>query len=47
MEGAKNYYSQGKILKVKIDIEKIGAIVYGNKKIRCFELTVLGEVKEK
>ena len=43
-ESAKNYYSKGKILKVKIAIDKIGAIVHNNQKIRCLELTVIGEI---
>ncbi len=44
IEGAKDYYSIGKNLKVKIAIDKIGAIVHDNQKIRCFELTVIGEI---
>ncbi len=44
IEGAKDYYSKGTILKVKIAIDKIGAIVHHNQKIRCFELTVIGEI---
>jgi len=42
-EGALDYH-KGKLLKVKIPIEKIGAIVHDNQKIRCFELEVLEEV---
>ena len=40
---AKKYYSKGKILKVKIPIEKLGCITDDNK-IRCFELEVLEEL---
>jgi hypothetical protein len=43
-EKALEYYSKGKLLKVKIPIEKIGAIVHNNNKIRTFELTVLEEI---
>jgi phosphoribosylanthranilate isomerase len=40
-EGAKSYYDKGKILKVKILIKDIGAIVHDNKKIRCQRLVVI------
>ena len=40
---AKKYYPGGKILKVKIAIKDIGAIVHKNQKIRCRKLTVLQE----
>jgi hypothetical protein len=43
-EKALEYHSIGKLLKVKIPIEKIGAIVHKNNKIRTFELTVLEEI---
>ncbi len=46
INNAIGYYSEGKILKVKIAIDKIGAIVKNNEKIRCFELTVIGEVDD-
>ena len=43
-EGALDYHSIGKLLKVKVNIEDIGAIVHNNNKIRCFKLEVLEEV---
>ncbi len=43
-DGAKDYYKEGKILKVQIAIDKIGVIVHNNEKIRCFEFLVLKEV---
>jgi len=45
-EGALDYYNKGRLLKVKIPIEKVGAIVWNNNKIRCFELEVIGESNE-
>ena len=45
-ERALEYHNRGKLLKVKIPISQIGAIVHDNKKIRCFELTVLEEVSK-
>jgi hypothetical protein len=45
-KGALNYHGLGKLFKVKINIEDIGAIV-GKGKIRCFKLEVLSEVKRK
>jgi len=39
-----DYHSRGKLLKVKVNIEDIGAIVHNNNKIRCFKLEVLEEV---
>jgi len=41
IEKAKNYYSEGKIFKVKIPIKSIGAIVHNNKKIRSNKLEIL------
>ncbi len=41
LEGAKNYYSKGIILKVRIAIGDVGAIVKDNQKIRCSKLTVI------
>jgi hypothetical protein len=46
-EEAYKYYSKGKILKVQIPISKVGAIVHNNNKIRCFELKVLEEIKQR
>ena len=45
-EGALNYYDRGKLLKVRIDIEDIGAIVYNSNKIRCKKFTILEELKK-
>jgi len=42
-EKALEYYSKGKLFKVYINIEDIGAIVHDNKKIRCSKLTVVSE----
>jgi len=42
-EGALDYYNGGKLLKVRIDIEDIGAIVHNSNKIRCRKLTILDE----
>ena len=42
-EKALEYYSSGKLFKVHINIEDIGAIVHDNKKIRCSKLTVISE----
>ena len=42
-DGAKKYYNKGKILKVKIPIEKLGCVTDANK-IRCFELEVMEEL---
>ncbi len=43
-EKALKYYNIGKLLKVRIPINKIGAIVQDNNKIRCFEMEILEEV---
>ena len=43
---ALNYYSKGKLLKVKINVKDIGAIVHSGNKIRCFKLEVLEEGME-
>ena len=43
-EKALEYHSTGKLLKVKINIEDIGAIVHSGNKIRCFKFEVLKEV---
>ena len=45
-EDALKYYNGGKLLKVKIPIDKIGAIVHNGNKIRAFELTVIDEIGE-
>ena len=42
---ALRYHSKGKLLKVKINIEDIGAIVHSGNKIRCFKFEVVKEVK--
>ncbi|HNW66572.1 MAG TPA: hypothetical protein PKO10_05185 [Aliarcobacter cryaerophilus] len=42
-EKALEHYSKGKLFKVHINIEDIGAIVHDNKKIRCSKLTVISE----
>ena len=42
---AKRYHGDGRLMKVRINIEDIGAIVHDNGKIRCFKLEVLNEVK--
>jgi len=45
-EGALNYYSEGKLLEVKINIEDIGCIIpKNNNKIRCWKLTILKEIQ--
>ncbi len=44
-EGAWQYYSVGKLLKVQIAIKDIGAIVQNNNKIRCFKFKILKQVK--
>jgi hypothetical protein len=41
---ALEYYSKGKLLKVKIKIEDIGAIVHNCNKIRCFKMEILEEI---
>jgi len=43
-EKALNYYSDGKLLKVRINIEDLGAVVHDGNKLRCSKLTVLEEV---
>jgi len=43
-EYALDYYNRGNLLKVRIDIEDIGAIVHISNKIRCKKLTVLKEI---
>ena len=45
-EKALEYHNKGKLLKVKIFIEDIGAIVHNNNKIRCKKLTVIEEIKK-
>jgi hypothetical protein len=45
-EKALEYFCHGKLFKVKIDIEDIGAIVHENNKIRCFKLEILEEVEK-
>ena len=42
-EGALAYHNVGKLLKVRIDIEDIGAIVHNSNKIRCRKLLILEE----
>jgi hypothetical protein len=44
-EKAKAYHD-GVLLKVKIPISKIGAIVHNNQKIRCFEQEILSYSKD-
>jgi hypothetical protein len=44
-EEALGYYSKGKLLKVKIAIKDIGAIVYDLNKIRCTKFEILEEVR--
>ena len=46
IEGAKRYYASGKIIKVKIPIEKLGCIVHNGNKLRCFEFTVVEEIEK-
>ncbi len=41
LEKAKDYYSRGKIFKVKILIKDIGAIVHSNQKIRSTRIEIL------
>jgi len=41
---ALRYHPRGKLIKVKINIEDIGAIVHSGSKIRCFKFKVLKEV---
>jgi hypothetical protein len=43
---ALEYYSSGKLLKVKIYLKDLGAIVYEGDKLRAFKLTVLEEVEK-
>jgi len=43
-EKALEYYSNGKLFKVKIDINDIGCFVQEDGKIRCWKLTILEEV---
>jgi len=43
-EGALNYHIEGKLLKLRIDVEDIGVIVNGSNKIRCKKLTILEEL---
>ncbi|HNW65784.1 MAG TPA: hypothetical protein PKO10_01065 [Aliarcobacter cryaerophilus] len=42
-EKALKHYNKGKLFKVHINIEDIGAIVCNNKKIRCSKLTIVSE----
>ncbi|HNW65783.1 MAG TPA: hypothetical protein PKO10_01060 [Aliarcobacter cryaerophilus] len=42
-EKALEYYNEGKLFKVHINIEDIGAIIHDNNKIRCSKLTVISE----
>jgi len=43
-EGALDYYQKGKLFKVRIHIDDIGAIVQDGSKIRCFKLEVIEEI---
>ena len=43
-EKALEYYGKGKLFKVKINIDDIGAIVQDDGKIRCFKLEILEEI---
>ncbi len=45
-EKALEYYNKGRLLKVQIAIEDIGAIVQYNNKIRCFKFKILEEVEK-
>ena len=45
-EKALEYHSNGKLFKVKIAIEDIGAIVHNNNKIRCRKLEILEEIEK-
>jgi len=42
-EKALEHYNKGKLFKVHINIEDVGAIVHDNKKIRCSKLTIVSE----
>jgi len=42
-EKALEHYNEGKLFKVHINIEDIGAIIHNNKKIRCSKLTIISE----
>ena len=42
-EKALEHHSKGKLFKVYINIEDIGAIVHNNKKIRCSKLTIVSK----
>ena len=44
-EKALEYHNKGKLLKIKINIEDIGAIVQNEQKIRCWKLEVLEEIE--
>ena len=44
-EKALNYYSKGKLFKVRICIDDLGCIVKYSHKIRCFKLKILEEIK--
>ena len=43
-ENAKGYYSKGKIMKVKIHVDDLGAVVHNGKKLRAHRLEILEEV---
>ena len=43
-QSALNYHPYGKLFKVKIHIDDIGAIVQVGDKIRCFKLEVIEEI---
>jgi hypothetical protein len=44
-EKALEYYNKGKLFKVKINIEDIGAIVIDKEKIRAKKITILEEIR--
>ena len=44
LEGANNYYNRGRIFKVGIPIEDLGAVVHGGNKLRASRIRILDEV---
>lgn len=43
-EAALDYYNQGKLFKVKIHIDDLGALVHEGNKLRCFKLEIIEEI---
>jgi hypothetical protein len=43
-EGAKNYYNKGRILKVKIHLDDVAALVQKGHKLRCTKITIIDEI---